>query len=193
MKNVPPAGSDSLNVEEKKQLLDVARNTIETYVKTGKTPQFNFESPRLSEKRGVFVTLHKDGSLRGCIGYIEAVKPLGEAVVEMAVNSSTRDYRFSPVVESELPKLEIEISVLSIPEKINSKDEIVVGKHGVILEKGFNKGVFLPQVAPEQGWSVEDTLENLCYKAGLPGDAWMEGCSLYTFTADVFSEKEFKQ
>lgn len=192
MKN-KPAGSDALTIEEKKQLLDVARNTIETHVKTGKTPKFNFDSPRLKEKRGVFVTIHKEGNLRGCIGYIEPVKPLGDAVVEMAVNSSSHDYRFSPVVESELPKLEVEISVLSVPEKINGREDIVIGKHGVILEKGFNKGVFLPQVAPEQGWSVEDTLENLCYKAGLPGDAWMEGANLYVFTADVFSEKELKK
>ena len=188
---VPPAGSDVLTIEEKKQLIDIARNTVETYVSTGKVPKVKADSPRLNQKRGVFVTLHKAHSLRGCIGYIEPVKPLAEAVVEMAVNSSTRDFRFSPVVPAELKELEIEISVLSLPRKIAGKDEIVIGTHGVILEKGFHKGVFLPQVAPEQGWSVEDTLENLCYKAGLPGDAWMDGADLYVFTADVFSEKDF--
>ncbi|MDP8262607.1 MAG: AmmeMemoRadiSam system protein A [Candidatus Ancaeobacter aquaticus] len=185
--------SGNLKMKEKQQLIDIARETLETQVKTGKAPHINVSVPELMEKRGVFVTLTINHNLRGCIGYIEPIKPLYTGVIENAVNASSRDWRFPPVSESELDKINVEISVLTVPEKIKSVDEIEIGKHGVIIEKGLNKGVFLPQVAPEQGWDVKETLENLCHKAGLPTDAWSKGADLYIFSADVFSEEDFKK
>ncbi|MFC2140489.1 AmmeMemoRadiSam system protein B, partial [Candidatus Auribacterota bacterium] len=176
--------------EEKEFLLKVARQTVETYVKERTIPQFKTDNPKFSEYRGAFVTLHKQGSLRGCIGYIEPIKPLLKTVVENAVNACSKDTRFNKVSEAELKNIDIEISILSVPEKIKSHEEIVIGKHGVILEKGFYRSVFLPQVAPEQGWDVKETLDNLSYKAGLPPSGWKEGATFSTFTADVFGEKK---
>lgn len=176
--------------EEKEFLLKIARKTVENFVREGKVPSFETENPKFSENRGAFVTLHKKGRLSGCIGYIEPIKPLLNTVIENAVNACSKDYRFPKVSENELEDIDIEISILSLPEKIKSQEEIVIGKHGVILEKGFNKAVFLPQVAPQQGWGVAETLENLCYKAGLNPHAWKEGAELFVFTASVFGEKE---
>jgi len=176
--------------EEKDFLLKVARETVESYIKEGKVPSFEADNPKYKEERGAFVTLHKQGVLRGCIGYIEPVAPLLDTIVENAVNACSKDYRFSKVTVDELKDLHIEISILSIPEKISSYKDIVIGKHGVILAKGGRRSVFLPQVAPEQGWDVETTLMHLAMKAGLPADAWKKGADLSVFTATVFGEKE---
>ena len=121
------------------------------------------------------------------------VLPLFEAVRKMAIESATNDPRFPPVTFEELKDIEIEISVLTVPKQVKSADEIVLGRDGVIVERGFHKGVFLPQVAKETGWSKEEFLRNLCYhKAGLPPDSWKDPeTKLYTFQAEVFSESEF--
>ncbi len=139
----------------------------------------------------MFVTLHKHGQLRGCIGTLEPREPLAEAVRSAAVSAATQDPRFPAVNPDEVDDLEIEISVLSPLEKIDRPEDIIVGKHGVVVAEGVQRGVFLPQVAPEQGWDRETMLNYLCaHKAGLPADAWRRTADLYVFTTQVFSEGE---
>ena len=187
-------GVAPLTIDQKKRLLEIAKQTINEYVKNEKTLEFSEKDSRLLEEEGAFVTIHKSGKLRGCIGNILGRGPLYETVRDMAVASSTQDPRFPRVQEKELKDLEIEISVLSKPWRVNSVDEIEVGTHGVIVSKGlFNKGLFLPQVATEQRWNRDQFLSNLCaHKAGLPPDAWKDpSVTLEAFTAQVFSEKDF--
>jgi AmmeMemoRadiSam system protein B/AmmeMemoRadiSam system protein A len=179
-----------LNEKEKRTLLRLARRTIENLMEGKELPGLAGEeiTPRLAEKSGVFVTLHKKGMLRGCIGYIEPIKPLWEAVRDNAVSAAVRDYRFPPLRKGELGDLDIELSVLTPKRRIGSLDEFEIGKHGIILEKSGRSAVFLPQVAPEQGWDVDETLEHLSMKAGLAPDAWKEGATFYVFEAVVFHE-----
>jgi hypothetical protein len=182
-----------LSLEQKKRLLEIARKTIFEYVKNGKVLDFKEVDPRLLKEEGAFVTLHEHGQLRGCIGNIIGQGPLFLTVRDMAIASSTEDPRFQPVSKDELDKLEIEISVLSKPWKVKNPNEIELGVHGVIVSKGLRRGLFLPQVATEQGWSREQLLSYLCAeKAGLPADAWKDpSVIIEVFTAQVFSEKEF--
>lgn len=147
-------------------------------------------SELLQAKRGVFVTLHEDGNLRGCIGYIEPRETLEEALIQNTINACSRDPRFAKVKPDELDDISIEISVLSLPVPIRSVDEIVIGKHGVILSKAGRSAVFLPQVAPEQMWDVEEMLDNLAMKAGLSRSAWKSGTEFRVFEAQVFSEND---
>jgi len=180
-----------LNSQQKKKLLNIARNTVESYVKYGKVPEFKETDPDLLRQEGAFVTLHKKGELRGCIGSIIGTQPLWLTVRDMAIESSTRDPRFAPVAPDELKDIKIEISVLSQPKRVQNVDEIKMGLHGVIVKRGLNSGVFLPQVATETGWSRDVFLSNLCAsKAGLPADAWKDKkAELYIFTAQVFGEE----
>ncbi len=141
-------------------------------------------------KAGAFVTLKKRGALRGCIGTIEPVEPLWEAIVGNAINAALNDWRFSSVKESELEEIDIEISVLTPPREVPKAEDFKVGTHGIIIEKDGRRAVFLPQVAPEQGWDRETTLSHLCQKATLPPDAWKEGTRFWVFEAQVFGEKE---
>lgn len=164
---------------------------METYIKTGKTPTFKIDDRLLSEEYGSFVTLHKKGQLCGCIGNIIGTTPLWETVRNMAIESATSDPRFSAVREDELEQIDIEISVLTHPKRIENIDEFHLGKHGVIIKRGFNQGVFLPQVAKETGWSKEEFLSSLCsHKAGLSPDAWKDKTTeIHVFSAQVFREK----
>jgi len=149
-----------------------------------------FPDPLWSEARGVFVTLHALGRLRGCIGYIEAVEPLGQAVRTMACQAAFHDPRFRPVTADELAGIDVEISVLS-PLKPARAEAIVPGVHGVVIEARGRRAVFLPQVATEHGWDRETLLEELCHKAGLEGHIWREeDARLFVFTAEVFGERE---
>ena len=184
-----------LTEEEKTFLLSLARNTLETYTKTGTPPKLApteyLLTSRLKEKYGVFVTLKKCDELRGCIGYILPRTSLFQAVIENTINSSSYDMRFNPVESNETSNITIEISVLSHLKKINKPDEFIIGKEGIVIRKGPVNAVFLPQVATEQGWNREETLCQLCRKAGLSKDAWKEdGMEFYVFTADVFHEGE---
>ena len=179
-----------LNEDEKKTALIIARKTIEACVKGEKVPTVNSPLPVFKEKRGAFVTIHKKGMLRGCIGYVEALKPLGETIAEMAIAASTQDPRFPQVNEKELKEIDIEISVLTPLRKIINTDEIEVGKHGILIKKGFHSGLLLPQVAREYGWNRETFLEHTCTKAGLPKNAWKEDVNIYVFSAQVFGEKK---
>ena len=180
-----------LNDEEKRVLLSIARTAIEEAVGDLKVDKVPYDSPIFHEKRGAFVTLHNKGALRGCIGFIFAVKPLVETVREMAVAAALRDPRFTPVDISELPALDIEISVLTPLREIQDINEIKVGEHGLYVQKGHNTGLLLPQVASEYNWDRETFLQQTCRKAGLPQDAWHdESTTIKIFSAQVFGEKQ---
>ncbi|OPZ88906.1 MAG: hypothetical protein BWY73_01599 [candidate division TA06 bacterium ADurb.Bin417] len=149
--------------------------------------------PVLLEKRGAFVSLRWDKDLRGCIGLIEGKYPLNETVCRMAIEAAVGDPRFPGLTIRELKEVIIEISVLTTPERVRGPQDIVMLRDGVIVRQGYCQGVFLPQVAEEQGWDKEQFLSFLCeYKAGLPREAWKEKeTELYTFQAEVFSEVDF--
>lgn len=141
----------------------------------------------LRKPSGAFVTLKKKGALRGCIGFIEPIKPLYQAVIENAVNAALRDFRFRSVTSNELVGLDVEVSVLSSMESVDSHNSFEVGRHGVVLSKGGQHAVFLPEVAIEQGWNKEQTLSQLSRKAGLPQDAWKEGSQFEVFTSQKYT------
>ncbi|MGA2586151.1 MAG: AmmeMemoRadiSam system protein A [Candidatus Aminicenantales bacterium] len=180
--------SDFLNDTQKKFLLDLARAAVTAKIRTGRSIEAETDDPVLRAKRGVFVTLKVDGELRGCIGYPLPHKPLAEAVVEMAVAAATQDYRFDPLVEPDLDRLRVEISVLTVPLPVKDPREIIVGKHGIIVSKGHHKGLLLPQVPEEYHWDLETYLRHGCLKAGLPENDWKKGAALEVFEAQVFSE-----
>jgi len=182
-----------LNPAQRKKLLELARNSIEAYLKTGKAMDVSETDPVLLQTMGAFVTLRENSELRGCIGNIVGQEPLYLTVREMAIEAATGDPRFPSVQLSELKNIEIEISALSPLEKVDSAERIKLGVHGVVIKKGFNSGVFLPQVAEETGWSKEEFLSNLCsHKAGLPIDAWKDkSTEIYIFSAEVFSENSY--
>ena len=192
-----------LNKEQQKNLLKLARATIYELLKNedyADGPGMDaFSDPVFSEKCGAFVTLHINDSLRGCIGYIQGVRPVPDTIIEMAKSSAFHDRRFSPLTLKEYEKIDIEISVLSPIEEAKGIDDIVVGRDGLIISKGGRSGLLLPQVATERNWDIFTFLENTCYKAGLPGDAWkdawketgkLEGIKIEKFSAQVFGEKE---
>ncbi len=185
----PVAEAIPLTAEDKEELLVMARQTIAHFLETGVFPHFAVTQPSLLQEEGAFVTLNKHGELRGCIGHLISDRPLYLVVQNVAVSAAVADQRFPPVSKEELSDLEIEISVLSPLEQVESVDQIQVGLHGVIIRRGLNQAVYLPQVAPEQGWGREEMLENLCLKAGLSKEAWKkEGTRFYVFTAEVFEE-----
>jgi AmmeMemoRadiSam system protein B/AmmeMemoRadiSam system protein A len=179
-----------LSIEEKKELLTIARQTIKNSLDEEALPTPKFKYSLFKEKRGAFVTLHKNKMLRGCIGYVFAYKPLEETIIEMAQAAAFRDPRFPPLDKNEFNDLEIEISVLTPIREIKDIDEIEVGKHGIIIESGMNSGLLLPQVATEYGWDRETFLGHTCQKAGLPKNTWKkEGTTIKIFSADVFHEE----
>ncbi len=180
-----------LSAEDKKNLLTLARQSITTWLNTRKYPDFTPQSDIMKKELAVFVTLHKKGSLRGCIGHMEPRFPLYDAVRRMAVQSATGDPRFPDVRSQELDEIDIEISVLTPMEKVNDvKQDIRIGRDGLLLRAGRYQGVFLPQVPVEQKWNLDEYLSNLSRKAGMfDGNGWKKG-TLYTFQAIVFGEKE---
>ncbi|MBN2830859.1 MAG: AmmeMemoRadiSam system protein B [Candidatus Omnitrophica bacterium] len=184
--------SAMLNKEQREKLLKIARSSIETYLKTGKKLELSETDPVLLKELGVFVTLHKHKELRGCIGNLIGKGPFYLTVRDMAVESATGDPRFPAVTLAEMKDVDIEISALSPMQKIDDPDKIRLGTDGVLVRQGFRSGVFLPQVATETGWTKEEFMSNLCaHKAGLSPDAWKgKDIEIYTFTAEVFSEKE---
>ncbi|MBN1551593.1 AmmeMemoRadiSam system protein B [bacterium] len=183
--------NDHLTQTQKSYLLGLSRYILDYYVTTGDKPDVHLPRDTVYlQDRGVFVTLKIDDQLRGCIGYIQPQTSLFDAVVTNTINSCSRDPRFRPVKKEELDSIDIEISVLTPPRKIDSYKEIEIGRHGVVLKKGFHQAVFLPQVAPEQGWDREETLQYLSLKAGLERDGWKQGAEFEVFEAEVFGEKE---
>ena len=176
-----------ISKEDRTLMLQWARLVIEDHLQ-GKRP----ELPDFSDypSCGAFVTLHKDGDLRGCIGYTISHDPLEITLRDAALSAAFRDPRFPPVSEDELTAIDLEISLLTPPEKISSPEELELGKHGALLRSGMHSGLFLPQVAVEQGWELGEFMDHLCMKAGLPSDLWRTGSyELYSFTAEILSEK----
>ena len=190
---------DALTDYEKKVILSIARQAVEVAAKERMQIKVPEELPdalaHLREQRGVFVTLHKKGRLRGCIGYIQSPVRLIEGVRDNAFSAALRDHRFRPLTPDELDEIDIEVSVLTPLKRVGDYREIVAGKHGVVVRRGSRQGVFLPQVAPEQGWSRDEMLEALCtHKAGLPGNAYRDPeTELHVFEAEVFGEVERKK
>ena len=181
-----------LSSGEKEILLNIARNALEKKVRKNETyiPDSSKMTGTLKSKCGAFVTLHKDGSLRGCIGQFAPDNPLCFVVRDMAIAAALHDPRFSKVSEQELKSIDIEISVLSPLRKIDSVNEIVLGKHGIYIKKGVQSGTFLPQVATETGWNLEEFLGHCSAdKAGLGWYGWKDA-EIFVYTAIVFGEKE---
>ncbi|UCE19438.1 MAG: AmmeMemoRadiSam system protein B [Gemmatimonadota bacterium] len=181
---------EPLDEEAQQVALRMARETIETYVRTGRTPEYEPEHPVLNEKRGVFVTITKQGLLRGCIGYHGHDVPLFKLIPDRAIAAAVKDTRFPPLSVDELDDIEIKISVyLSNVYKIDNLDEFELGRHGIILTKGGRAATYLPEVPLEAGWTKEEEMEHLCRKAGLPSGAWRDGAELYVYATQVFGER----
>jgi MEMO1 family protein len=173
--------------EEKKALRQIAQSAIEGRLRGGKSSPAEGSTPNLQDKRGAFVSLHKGGRLRGCIGQIVPTKPLHQTIADMAIAAAFDDPRFEPLSLKELKDLELEISVLTPMERVRTADEIEIGKHGLYVKKGFFSGLLLPQVAMEYGWERITFLEETCRKAGLHRNAWKEKeTEIYRFSADIF-------
>jgi uncharacterized protein len=190
-----------LSNEDGKFLIQLARNTAKAFLETGKSLKPPENTPeKLFENCGVFVTINsvrgKKKSLRGCIGYPYPTAPLVQAVIDNAVNAATQDPRFEPLEKGDLDHVVFEVSVLTPPEPVTAEKpeeylkQIKVGEHGLIVEKGFYKGLLLPQVPVEWGWCEEEFLCQCCVKAGLPPDNWLtKGAKVYRFGAIVFEEE----
>jgi uncharacterized protein len=168
-------------------LLTMAREALAAHVHASH-PAPSHLAPILSQPGGAFVTLHKGGELRGCIGHIEPSEPLGTVVARCAVAAGCRDPRFPPIVLADLDAIDIEISLLGPLEPVAGPQDIVVGRDGLVVERGWSRGLLLPQVATEWGWGAEQFLEHTCQKAGLPRDAWRKGATVWRFEAEVFGE-----
>jgi len=188
--NAGQSGQFILSEEDKDQLLAIARSTLNDYIRHGKVPKVDEKSlsGNLMAEAGAFVTLKEGGVLRGCIGRFTADIPLYQVIREMTVASSTQDYRFSPVQEKEIDRIDIEISVLSPMKRIHDISELKLGRDGIYIKKGSAAGTFLPQVALETGWSKEEFLGHCAQdKAGIGWNGWKDA-ELYTYEAIVFSE-----
>jgi AmmeMemoRadiSam system protein A len=177
-------------IKEIQQAIDLVRWALNSYVKgLFDVPQPKLTDPYFNEKAGVFVTLKKNGSLRGCIGIIQPTDILARNIITSTRNSALNDHRFPPVRLEEVDELEIEISILSLPKESKLED-IEIGKHGLIVEGGNLSAVYLPQVATEIGWTFDQWLDSLCDKANLPTSYWKEKeAKFHTFTAQIINEK----
>ena len=173
--------------DERRLLLQLAHDAVAASIEKREldlTPP----SDHLAERRGAFTTLHEQGELRGCVGYVIPMYSLYRTIAETAVSAAFNDSRFMPVRADELPRLRVEISVLSPMQPIDS-EEVEVGRHGLIITYGNRRGLLLPQVPLEHGWDREMFLRQTCLKAGLPTDAWEHGAKVEAFTAEVFGEE----
>jgi AmmeMemoRadiSam system protein A len=184
----PPA----LDAADKIALLKLARSTLAEYLSDRTRPAYEPTSAAQQQPRATFVTLrHKHShDLRGCRGEVFARYPLWESVQRVSILSATDDPRFRPMAHDELADMHLEISVLTPMRLARSPEEVIVGRHGVMIRKGGHGGLFLPQVPGEQGWDRDEYLSTLCWmKAGLPADAWRKpGTQLYLFEAEIFEE-----
>jgi AmmeMemoRadiSam system protein A len=177
-----------LTETEREELLQIARGALmaELMGAGAVVPEMSEGATRPG---GAFVTLHQRGRLRGCIGHLEASEPLGRVVARCAVAAARSDPRFAPVSASELPEIDIELSVLGPLERLHDVQTLEIGRHGLVVEMGMERGLLLPQVATEHGWDCATFLEQTCRKAGLSRDAWKNGAELWIFEAEVFGER----
>ncbi|MCD6289452.1 MAG: AmmeMemoRadiSam system protein B [Anaerolineae bacterium] len=178
-----------LTPKRRQTLLTLARRTLENYLEQGTLLAYKTDDPVLNRRAGAFVTLKEHGRLRGCIGHIRADTPLYRVVQEMAIAAGTQDPRFRSLKREELNQTTIEISVLSPFHRVTDTNQIRVGVDGLMIVKGKQRGLLLPQVPVEQGWDRHAFLEGLCEKAFLPEDCWQKDATLYAFTAIVFGEE----
>lgn len=178
-------------------LIKTAKKAIDEYIINNIKIDVPKDCPQtLKEKLGVFVTLNKNQNLRGCIGYPEPIEPLINAVIDVSISAATADPRFPKLTEEELTEIEIEVTVLTKPEIIKVSDpieypkKITIGTDGLIIEKGFNKGLLLPQVATEHKMNNEEFLSNTCMKAGLDYNCWLnDDVKIYTFQGQIFKKE----
>ncbi len=183
-----------LTLDEGKMAVRLARDALTGYIEKKVQIEPKGLPPVFDEKRGVFVTIHKDGELRGCIGYPQPILPLGRAIVDSAVNACSRDPRFPCVRQSELKNIEVEVTILTTPEpydvpKSQLPEVVRIGKDGLIVSRGMHSGLLLPQVAPEWGFDPIEFLGQTSLKAGLPPDAWLdEETEVQHFEAQIFAE-----
>jgi AmmeMemoRadiSam system protein A len=175
------------SADERALMLRVAREAIAAHVTQASAPAPSTEGI-LGRASGAFVTIHNRGDLRGCIGHIEANEPLGKVIARCAVAACSSDPRFPAVSTAELPEIDLELSLLGPLEPIAGPGEVEIGRHGLVVEQGWNRGLLLPQVATEWNWDAETFLAHTCRKAGLPADAWKRGAKLWRFEAEVFGE-----
>ena len=173
---------------DRQLLLRIAREAIVAFVR-GTPAHVAGAAEILARPGGAFVTLRKGGDLRGCIGHIEPTEPLGDVVLRCAVAACSTDPRFPPLGPEELDAIDIEISLLGPLEPIAGPQDIVVGRDGLVVERGWQRGLLLPQVASEWHWNADAFLAHTCTKAGLPPDAWEKGAKLWRFEAEVFGER----
>ena len=171
---------------ERYRLLQLARDAIAAHL-AGLPAPVPAASAIFDRRAGVFVSLHKGRALRGCIGRIEPDQPLARAIPGAAIAAASTDPRFAPMTGEELADVAIELSILSPLERISGAGEIEIGRHGLLVERGWSRGLLLPQVALEWGWDAEAFLSQTCQKAGLPADAWRDA-TIWRFEAEVFSE-----
>ncbi|MBI4537280.1 MAG: AmmeMemoRadiSam system protein A [candidate division NC10 bacterium] len=183
-----PDEAPILSPQQRAALLALARRAIRERVRGVVSVSALPTDSALQQPGAAFVTLTRDGALRGCIGFVRAVQSLAETVRHCAVAAATADPRFPPVSGSELPHLHLEISVLSPLRRIDSVAGIQIGRHGLYISQGSRHGLLLPQVATEYGWDRDTFLSHACLKAGLPGDAWRRGADIQVFTVDHFSD-----
>jgi AmmeMemoRadiSam system protein A len=181
-------GAPVLTSEQRSVLLASARQAIRDRVRGTPDAFKHPEDPTLRAPGAAFVTLMRRGELRGCIGYVEPIKPLAEAVAHCAAAAASADPRFPPVTPSELPHLRVEVSILSPLRPVVDPLEIQVGIHGLSVSHSGRHGLLLPQVATEFGWDRETFLRQTCLKAGLPGDAWKGGAEIQIFSVDHFTD-----
>jgi len=181
---------NELNLDKQKSLLNLARKEIGKKLGIDCSNYVYKPFELFKEERGAFVTIHLNGNLRGCIGYIEPVASIEETIKDMAISAAFRDPRFMPLSQEEFDDIDLEISILSPLEIVKKIEEIIVGQDGLIITKDGKKGILLPQVPVEQNWDRETFLKHLCLKAGLSPDSWKDNPVLQKFSAFVFGEKK---
>ena len=176
------------SLDERRHLLKLAHDAVDAAVNQRdlSLPLF---APHLSEPRGAFTTLYRQGELRGCVGYVLPVVPLYRTVAESAKAAALDDMRFNPVTADEVPHIEVVLSILSPLVPIRP-EHVEIGRHGLVVTLGFHRGLLLPQVPLEHGWDRETFISQTCHKAGLPLDAWQHGATLEAFTAEVFGDRD---
>jgi len=186
--STPEPPDADLSIESQKELLRLSRESLNLFIIKQQLINEPPQNPGLSVKRGAFVTLTKSGVLRGCIGFVEPATPLFQTVIQATLAAATRDPRFNPVTPEELDDIDIEISILTPMKKISNPSLVEVGRHGLLVIWKERRGLLLPQVPVENGWSRRTFLEQTCLKAGLPKNAWKTGAELYVFEALVFHQ-----
>jgi AmmeMemoRadiSam system protein A len=181
-----------LTEDDQQLLLQIARNSVRSYL-LGQQPGWpDVPAGVMTEPHGIFVSIHRNGELRGCIGNVHPAGPLLRSAAECAIAAAVADPRFMPLMPGELDEVEFEISVLSPMQQVHKVSEIEIGTHGLLISKRNARGLLLPQVATTCGWDRERFLQEVCKKAGLPPDDWQDGATIQCFTAFVFGDRQFQ-